>query len=360
MKASMTPGDLTCGLNQAGGFITDSTIAAPIGEQLLRGLHVGEPALPKLADPASVFCVVRLDEVGGTVWLWATTEILLGVRGRAQVVRGSSSTDWSQVRVPGADGAVVGDARTAKANALPAPSGLFSAGSLRLGTAARQSHDLPERAGQAEPSARPVDPTDEPPAFDMAELWGHTIQRPVEAAALRPAATDPDGAPSSAAKPSTSNAPGSGGPPSEASGPEPAGDRASEYAVHDGQTMAVGALQPRARTEMWVQAEEGGGVALMDAVIVGRSPKADVTCRSSVLALPTRFSDVSRSHLRVDRVAGGFRVTDLGSNNGSKLKRADGRTVQLVPHVALPIVVGDKVELGEGAVIFIRAVEGGG
>jgi len=60
------------------------------------------------------------------------------------------------------------------------------------------------------------------------------------------------------------------------------------------------------------------------------------------------FPKVSARHARILREAGGYRVEDLGSSNGTRL---DGR--QLTPHAPETMAVGDALEIGGVEIRFV-------
>lgn len=60
------------------------------------------------------------------------------------------------------------------------------------------------------------------------------------------------------------------------------------------------------------------------------------------------FPKVSARHARLLREAGGYRVEDLGSSNGTRL---DGR--QLTPHAPETMAVGDALEIGGVEIRFV-------
>jgi pSer/pThr/pTyr-binding forkhead associated (FHA) protein len=99
-----------------------------------------------------------------------------------------------------------------------------------------------------------------------------------------------------------------------------------------------------------MEVSTGLRVELGPSTVVGRRPSAalgGVPPDARMVTVPSPGHDVSRNHLEV-RVDGG-RVTarDLGSTNGTRLRRSGG-TVQLVAGQAHPLREGDVALLGDG------------
>jgi pSer/pThr/pTyr-binding forkhead associated (FHA) protein len=70
--------------------------------------------------------------------------------------------------------------------------------------------------------------------------------------------------------------------------------------------------------------------------------------RASGALIELPFPKVSARHARLFRAAGGYRIEDLGSTNGTRL---GGR--RLVPHAPLAIAIGETLELGGVEVRFV-------
>lgn len=371
MKASWTPGPLFCGVDLSGAFVASEAFPEADAHSLLEGLRRPRVPLPDPLDGDGTFAVVRMSGGGVSAWLWGLTAFVVGVSGSARLVRGEAPRRWTAVDLAHVDGVILGDPAPPKADALPVEEAIFQAGSLRLGTAARSGHVLtrtpPARLSAA--GASSTEPEDPVASFDVAALWGHTVARPVEAAAIRKAAADGDQAASrTAPEASHPHAPGQGvaGPDARSASAHAGTGRAegpvgAGLDVHDGRTLIAppAPVPEEARPGAWiVRSSVGDGVPLLDAVLIGRSPSADVTCRSGVLIVPAGHSDVSRTHARIDHAAGRVTVTDLGSNNGTLLRGRDGRAVPLRPHIATPLGPGERVELGAGVTLFVEAVGG--
>ena len=84
----------------------------------------------------------------------------------------------------------------------------------------------------------------------------------------------------------------------------------------------------------------GARVALEREVVIGRDPRCE---------LPIGAPDVSRRHARIVPEAGGHRVVDLGSTNGTWV---NGR-----PITSRKLAPGDRIELGSCVLRYLRQGE---
>lgn len=94
----------------------------------------------------------------------------------------------------------------------------------------------------------------------------------------------------------------------------------------------------------------GEQVVVDQPYIVGRKPTTQAHEVAVALQLRDLSMTVSKRHARVEPVAAGVNVTDLGSANGTRVVTADGRTFPLrpgIPHRATP---GDRIEFGSTVV----------
>lgn len=102
----------------------------------------------------------------------------------------------------------------------------------------------------------------------------------------------------------------------------------------------------------WLRVEGGETIAIEGPIIAGRNPKSTAVKAaedSRLVALP--YPHVSSNHFAI--VPEGWRVLvrDLGSSNGSFLRRHGKAPIRL-PDFAYPLIAGDLLDLGKG--VFIR------
>ncbi|CAD6011430.1 FHA domain-containing protein [Agreia sp. COWG] len=249
-------------------------------------------------------------------------------------------------------------------------------------------------------------------AYD--HLWGATVVKSVEEAAVR-LDDEPDDEPASAAvtpaQPEAPSAPrpeveteapqvsskewtappptglidrvpgfagvgaaaaGYGGQPAPASSPTPASASATPPAEndHDGLTVTVSELEAMRRLAAAddSSADPAGGpgrivlatgdvVTLDRPVIVGRRPRAqrvqgDVLPHLVTVASPDQ--DVSRSHLEVRVEGRHVLVVDLDTTNGSVLHRAGTPPLRLSPSEPVLVLNGDIVDIGDGVTLLFE------
>jgi hypothetical protein len=201
--------------------------------------------------------------------------------------------------------------------------------------------------------AAPPDPSDvetiNPRAGDYDHLFGATVARNVEAAAVRPAEQDAD---------------------AEESGPAALDGPSEVSGDHDGLTVMSGDLQklragrgkpptrvsdppPSFRLEL-----ANGTVEPIDGpLIVGRAPSVSKAPGSEVPRLITVDSvdqDISRSHVRFTLEGDTVVVTDLHSRNGTTVV-LPGKTPQKLRQGEPTSVLADTlVDLGSGVTMTVR------
>lgn len=99
-------------------------------------------------------------------------------------------------------------------------------------------------------------------------------------------------------------------------------------------------------------------VALDRDIVLGRDPDPQALIGrppAMTLRLPSPASEISRSHAAVFvRGEGAADVVDLGSSNGTTLRRATGEQFALVPMAAIPLLDGDGIDLGDGVIVEFR------
>ncbi|MCI9889556.1 FHA domain-containing protein [Micrococcales bacterium 31B] len=93
-------------------------------------------------------------------------------------------------------------------------------------------------------------------------------------------------------------------------------------------------------------------------VILGRSPKVETApgqVAPRLVSVPSPKQDISRSHVELT-VEGEFvKVMDLGSTNGTFVRRPGERPTQLVPGNAQVLSFGDRVDIGASVYFVFEA-----
>ena len=119
--------------------------------------------------------------------------------------------------------------------------------------------------------------------------------------------------------------------------------------------------QAKARESFLVYAGTAPIAVTLD-IVLGRDPDMRaLTGRPPAMTLrvPSPASEVSRTHCAVmPGINGTAGVMDLGSSNGTTLRRASGEVLPLSPMVAVELRDGDAIDLGDGAVVEYRVREG--
>ncbi|MBF4635924.1 FHA domain-containing protein [Agreia pratensis] len=143
---------------------------------------------------------------------------------------------------------------------------------------------------------------------------------------------------------------------------------ASDESDHDGLTVTVSELEAMRRLESADDAATTGGpgrivlatgdvVSLDRPVIVGRRPRAQ-RVQGDVLphlvTVPSPEQDVSRSHLEVRVEGRHVLVVDLDTTNGSVLHRAGTPPLRLSPGEAVLVLNGDIVDIGDGVTLLFE------
>ncbi|SDP01886.1 FHA domain-containing protein [Nakamurella panacisegetis] len=206
-------------------------------------------------------------------------------------------------------------------------------------------------AASALPDTR-IEPIDD--SFE--HLFESTVMRSVEDAAVR-AADEPASGPGNAEPLVTV------GPVVQNSQPERQGD-------HDGSTIMAGQLAAvLASTGDPVPApgparcptlvlSTGQSVEVDRGVVIGRRPHIDRVSGAEIphlVTVPSPQQDISRSHVAVRPSGDGFLAIDLGSTNGSIIRRADGAAQVLREGAVSDLQFGDVLDLGDGVTAVLRA-----
>jgi len=358
--------------------------------------------------------------------------VRVGTGPGAETVSGEGVATWTERFVAGADDvALLGPGATDGAEAWPLDGGIVRAASLACHgaeVAPRASRSAAPAASPAAPS--PGEPVEEtvvpvetllPSAADDSfdQLFGSTVLRPVELAAVRADEDDevdldlapgaspvqaaaPAPAPATAPRPEPEDAPSSavpaaveppaGAPPATEPSSAPAwtppfhldvpatptppappaptpADPAAAPALgdHDGETVVRQPFEvvtptppaaPRGPVGR-VRLSTGQEIELDRPVVVGRKPRVSRVGGTAVprlVSVPSPEQDISRSHLEVRLEGVSVLVVDLGSTNGSTLLRTGQLPVRLHPHEAVLVVDGDVVDLGEGVTLTFEGL----
>jgi hypothetical protein len=191
------------------------------------------------------------------------------------------------------------------------------------------------------------------------DLWGATVIRSVEDAAVRPDGEDEEGAP--------------------AATPTPAGDHdgatislAQARALRDAAGGAGGAASgvpldstpaplapPRPPAPGRVRVSTGQVLPLDRTVVIGRRPRStrvSGTDLPHLVAVDSPQQDISRSHVELRVEGESIVATDLRTTNGTTLLRQGADPVRLHPGEGTVVVPGDVLDLGDGITVAIEGV----
>jgi hypothetical protein len=194
----------------------------------------------------------------------------------------------------------------------------------------------------------------------FAELWGHTIRRPVEAAAVRvvrDSDVEPEPAPTGGAEPPSSPAAAETVPPPAVPEPvAPVGRRPFDPAtatliadLSDGEELGPEADHGE------VIASDGRRLPILGTVVVGRAPRPLPGEDAQLLRVASPGRSISRSHAVIAVIDGVVRARDLGSNNGTTLVRS-GRSQTLATDAWTPLASGDVLDLGENVTVRLEGL----
>ncbi len=197
---------------------------------------------------------------------------------------------------------------------------------------------------------------------DFDHLFGSTIYRSVEAAAVRDLADDPvanSGTDLGEGPDLAPHAPGNG-------------PQAPVLGDHDGMTiMAAELADVRARPDgepaparsgqqqmsAVLVLPSGQEVPLDAGAVIGRRPQVDRVDGRAIprlIAIDSPDQDISRSHVEISMSTEGLVAVDLHSMNGTVVIRADGERRSLEPGRPQPLAVGDFLEISEGITLAVR------
>ncbi|KJL43848.1 FHA domain-containing protein [Microbacterium trichothecenolyticum] len=211
----------------------------------------------------------------------------------------------------------------------------------------------PAAADTVVPSpAAPVAAEDFASTTGYDHLWGATVIRSVEDAAVRPEGEDEDGAPTA----------------------PPAGD-------HDGATISLAQARalreaaggagvpidstpaplapPRPPAPGRIRVSTGQVLLLDRTVVIGRRPRStrvSGTDLPHLVAVDSPQQDISRSHVELRVEGESIVATDLRTTNGTTLLRQGAEPVRLHPGEGAVVIPGDVLDLGDGITVAIEGL----
>jgi hypothetical protein len=220
-------------------------------------------------------------------------------------------------------------------------------------------------APEPEQASAPADLDDVPSATTGYDhLWGATVVRSVEDAAVRASDEDEDAASGVAA--------------------DPAADAAGD---HDGETVSVAQARalraaagaaddvfvreepatdsvpplapPRPAAPGQLRLSTGQVVVLDRTVVIGRRPRSTRVTGTDLphlIAVDSPEQDISRSHIEVRVEGDSILATDLQTTNGTTLLRPGADPVRLHPGERTVVVAGDVLDLGDGVTVTLEEI----
>jgi pSer/pThr/pTyr-binding forkhead associated (FHA) protein len=106
-----------------------------------------------------------------------------------------------------------------------------------------------------------------------------------------------------------------------------------------------------------VRLPSGESVPLDEPVVLGRRPAAPRVESGPVprlVAVPSATQEVSSTHARIEQSGDAVVVTDLRSTNGT-LVTGPGGSLRLRPGESVVVLIGARVDIGDGNIIEITA-----
>ena len=251
-------------------------------------------------------------------------------------------------------------------DALPITSGVVPCSALVAGRV-EIPVATPQPATSAVERPEPADVSTEVNPF--AELWGHTVYRPVEAAAVRGLRRDGEsGSPRSSLPPVS-------GPAASAPVQAPVVVRSNAASFEDGGPAAVrlpgGVGRGRVSDVTLIPESEKFGeeagpdvfgalvgpgevrIEIHGPVVVGRAP-ISLDPSGQVFKVESPQREVSRSHVLIRPDDDQLVALDLSSNNGTTLLRPGRRAEAVSSAVPTPLLEGDVLDLGDGVSIRLE------
>ncbi|QYJ02672.1 FHA domain-containing protein [Nocardioides panacisoli] len=106
-----------------------------------------------------------------------------------------------------------------------------------------------------------------------------------------------------------------------------------------------------------LRSSDGQSVAIDRVVLIGRAPRPrDDAEEATLLSVPSRLQEISSTHAEVRPGGAGEAVamlTDMGSTNGTVLTAPGEEPRDLRPGIAVPLVVGAVIDLGDGVSVEV-------
>lgn len=232
---------------------------------------------------------------------------------------------------------------------LPVASGVIACGGVLSGDPSAAAVPPPKPAGAGPETAppapltpaplTPAHPEPQPPPATkgdnpFAELWGHTIRRPVEAAAVREVRDTEATQREDAAPPTT--------PPDEAA------------EVPDGATLVGSVIDDEPACYGTATASTGGSADIRRYLVIGRAPAVPDGETGDLLRVTNPGRDVSRSHVALRVRHQSVAALDLRSNNGTRLLRPGALPTSLSVDDWTRVRSGDVLELAAGVTITLE------
>ena len=233
---------------------------------------------------------------------------------------------------------------------------------------------LPNESTFAPGLTTPRDPAPgaEQPTPDE-EGWEATVLRSGEPASER--TDEPTGGPSGESSPEPSAGPtAEPGPTDAAPDVRPPSEAYTPLAGdHDGETVSVVEARaartgttdstppplapPRPQAIGRLRLSTGQLVLLDRTVVIGRRPRSTRVTGTDLphlIVVDSPQQDISRSHVEVRTEGDSILVTDLHTTNGTTLLRAGADPVRLHPGERTVVIVGDRIDLGDGVLVTVE------
>lgn len=230
--------------------------------------------------------------------------------------------------------------------------------------------DIATAEGAAAPSplGDPAEAAQPEPPTEYDELFGATVMRSVEGAAVRPPGEELiDAIPLSI----TGDAPSRQSAASSAASAASVSEPDDEEGDHDGLTVSAAQLRamragagsaetpPVAATAAGVAIfSTGERVTLDKSVVVGRKPRAIRATGDlpHLLTVPSPEQDISRSHLELRVEGNAVLAVDLDTTNGTLLTRRGADPMRLHPGEPAILLSGDVLDLGDSVTITMEGL----
>ncbi|MCL2514820.1 MAG: FHA domain-containing protein [Microbacteriaceae bacterium] len=414
--------------NRSGGWLAAAApgrallveaVAAADAERLLAALHAPEP-IPAALDVLTAggfsampaFALLEYRGQSAHYVVRGGVRIEFSGPGGAPAASGEGITTWSEQLVSGVDGFVMAAGpASAEGLALPLADGVVPGDRIELragdaGAAATQaaaasapatnpvavpprtstpapapaevSHEtlLPEDTGLA-PVIAPMPgalsavledsmPAPEEGTTSYDHLFGMTVMKSVESAAVRPAPEGDEDAPAEASSTASSSAPASDDVEGDHDGltmmsSEIAEMRRRAAASAETQAPAPAEAAPAPEQTLRLLLPDGRSEPLDRPVIIGRAPSASKVSGTELPKLLTvggTDPDISRSHVRITVEGGTAVITDLHSRNGTVVTLPGRSPQKLREGEPTSVLAGTLIDLGGG--VHVTVVEGPG